>query len=174
MRDDQDEGPAETPGALRALPPAAMLAPAQAVTDAQLVELWLYGRSPHTQRAYRADVARFFAHVGKPLSQRLEGNRLGDLHAFADTLGQLAPSAQARTLSAPLCNRSWLSGIAWATCPSMSAALCAYPAGPIGWPSASFQKARFTGCSMLPRAGTGATPPCCSSPMAAACAWRSW
>lgn len=28
-------------------------------TDAHLVDLWLHGRTPHTQRAYRADVDRF-------------------------------------------------------------------------------------------------------------------
>jgi len=27
--------------------------------DERLVELWLHGRSPHTQRAYRADAHRF-------------------------------------------------------------------------------------------------------------------
>ena len=34
------------------------IAPAQAHTDGQLVSLWLHERSPHTQRAYRADIER--------------------------------------------------------------------------------------------------------------------
>jgi hypothetical protein len=38
---------------------------AQARSDAQLVEIWLHGRSSHTQRAYRADIARFRAGAGK-------------------------------------------------------------------------------------------------------------
>src|ERR1035437_9413675 len=36
-----------------------------ASSDAQLVEIWLHGRSTHTQRAYRADVERFQAGAGK-------------------------------------------------------------------------------------------------------------
>jgi integrase/recombinase XerD len=32
-----------------------------------LRELWLHGRSPHTQRAYRTDVDHFLAFVRKPL-----------------------------------------------------------------------------------------------------------
>ncbi len=64
--------------------------------NAQLVDLWLHGRSPHTQRAYRADVARFLVDVGKPLARAT----LGDLQAFADSLAELAPTSQARILSA--------------------------------------------------------------------------
>lgn len=64
--------------------------------DAQLVDLSLHGRSPHTQRAYRAHVARFRASVGTPLAQVT----LGDLQAFADGLAELAPTSQARILSA--------------------------------------------------------------------------
>ncbi len=83
-----------------ALAPAgghACLAP-QTATDQHLVELWLHGRSPHTQRAYRADVARFSAFVATPLPTVT----LGDLQAFADTLEQqtLAPSSRVRTLAA--------------------------------------------------------------------------
>ena len=40
-----------------ALPEAPALP--QAHSDDQLVAIWLHGRSTHTQRAYRADVARF-------------------------------------------------------------------------------------------------------------------
>jgi integrase/recombinase XerD len=62
-------------------------------TDQQLVELWLHGRSPHTQRAYRADAQRFLRFVAKPL----RAVTLGDLQAFADALGGQA-SSRARTL----------------------------------------------------------------------------
>jgi integrase/recombinase XerD len=54
----------------------------EADSDAQLVNLWLHGRSEHTQRAYRADAARFMSWVGKSLHTVT----LGDLQAFADTL----------------------------------------------------------------------------------------
>ena len=30
-------------------------------SDSQLLEIWLHGRSGHTQRAYRADVEHFLA-----------------------------------------------------------------------------------------------------------------
>ena len=50
--------------------------------DDRLVELWLHGRSRHTQRAYRADVERFRRQVAKPLSQVT----LGDLQGYADQL----------------------------------------------------------------------------------------
>jgi integrase/recombinase XerD len=61
--------------------PAATLAANQASTDDRLVELWLHGRSPHTQRAYAADVLRFRARAGKPLRQVT----LSDLQEFADS-----------------------------------------------------------------------------------------
>ena len=67
-----------------------------AATDPQLIELWLHGRSPHTQRAYRADAERLLGFVGAPLGQIT----LGDLQAFADAIGGLAPSSRARSLSA--------------------------------------------------------------------------
>ncbi len=70
----------------------------QATPDAHLVELWLHGRSPHTQRAYRADVGRFLTFVTKPLPTVT----LGNLQAFADALAQqdLAASSRVRTLAA--------------------------------------------------------------------------
>ncbi len=67
----------------------------QAYSDAQAIELWLHGRGPHTQRAYRADVGRFLAHVGRPLPQVT----LGDVQAFADSLLGLSPASRGRTLS---------------------------------------------------------------------------
>jgi integrase/recombinase XerD len=70
--------------------------PPQAHSDGQLIELWLYGRPPHTQRAYAGDIARFLGGAGKPLS----AVTLGDLQGFADSLSGLAPASRYRTLSA--------------------------------------------------------------------------
>ena len=50
---------------LEALPEVPALA--QAHSDAHLIEIWLHGRSVHTQRAYRADLVRFRRGTGKPL-----------------------------------------------------------------------------------------------------------
>jgi len=74
------------------------LMPRQADSDSQMIELWLYGRSPHTQRAYRRDAGRFLGWVGKPLGQIT----LGDLQAFADSLATcgLARGSQGRILAA--------------------------------------------------------------------------
>jgi integrase/recombinase XerD len=66
------------------------------VSDAQLLALWLHGRSPHTARAYRADATRLLAGAGKPLAEVT----LADLQVFADSLGDLAPASRYRTLSA--------------------------------------------------------------------------
>src|SRR5262245_27875420 len=68
----------------------------QADNDAQVIELWLHGRSRHTQRAYRANASRLFAFTGKPLAQV----SLGDLQAFRDSLTALASSSQSQTLAA--------------------------------------------------------------------------
>lgn len=62
----------------------------------QLVGLWLHGRPALTQAAYRADVARFRALVGKPLPTVT----LGDLQVYADSLAALAPASRARRLAA--------------------------------------------------------------------------
>lgn len=75
---------------------AGPIAQRQAETDEQLIALWLHGRSKATQRAYRADVERFLAYVGKPV----QGVKLGELQAFADSLEGLAPTSRARILSA--------------------------------------------------------------------------
>ena len=69
---------------------------AQATSDAQLIELWLHGRSANTQRAYRADIERFRCGAGKPFRE----NTLADLQAFSDTLVHVATSSRYRTLSA--------------------------------------------------------------------------
>jgi integrase/recombinase XerD len=64
--------------------------------DSHLIQLWLHGRSRHTQRAYRADVKRFLAGAGKPLG----AVTLADLQGFADSLHSLAPASRYRILSA--------------------------------------------------------------------------
>jgi integrase/recombinase XerD len=69
---------------------------AETTTDDQLLEVWLHGRSPHTQRAYRADIARFRRGAGKPL----RSITLADLQSFADSLASLAPASRYRLLSA--------------------------------------------------------------------------
>src|SRR5580692_5356001 len=73
------------------LPPAP-----RANSDVQLLEIWLHGRSRHTQRAYRADVDHFLAWTHKPFLQVT----LADLQGFADSLSELAPASRYRTLSA--------------------------------------------------------------------------
>lgn len=67
----------------------------QAHSDSQLVEIWLHGRSPHTQRAYAADVSRFMSAAGQPLVSVT----LAHLQNFADSLGNLAPASRYRILS---------------------------------------------------------------------------
>ena len=65
---------------------------------AVLLQLWLHGRSPATQDAYRRDVARFQTFVDRPLAHVT----LGHLQAFADHLDAcgLAPASRKRMLSA--------------------------------------------------------------------------
>src|SRR5450755_931576 len=50
-------------------------------TDAELVALWLHGKSPHTVRAYGDDVAAFRRFTGKPL----RATYLSDLQRYADS-----------------------------------------------------------------------------------------
>lgn len=64
--------------------------------DRELIDVWLHGRSPHTQRAYRADTERFCGSLGKSLADIT----LLDLQRFADSLSDLAPASRYRTLSA--------------------------------------------------------------------------
>lgn len=81
---------------LATLTPATPAVPSQAETDAQLIDLWLHGRSRHTKRAYKSDAGKFFARVGKPL----HSVTLADLQRFADSLGELKPVSAHRALSA--------------------------------------------------------------------------
>src|ERR1035438_6838597 len=68
----------------------------QATSDEQVLAIWLHGRSPHTQRAYSADIDRFQSMAGNLFRQVT----LSDLQQFADSLGTLAPASRYRTLSA--------------------------------------------------------------------------
>ena len=63
-----------------------------------LLASWLHGRSPHSTRAYQANIARFLAHARKPLT----AVTLADLQGYADSLAAagLAPASQARMLAA--------------------------------------------------------------------------
>jgi len=69
--------------------------PEHASSDEHLIELWLHERSPHTQRAYRADVERFRSGAGKPLARVA----LADLQEFANTLQDLSAASRYRCLS---------------------------------------------------------------------------
>jgi integrase/recombinase XerD len=69
--------------------------PEHASSDDHLIELWLHGRSSHTQRAYRADVDRFRHRAGKGLARVT----LADLQEFANTLGELLAASRYRCLS---------------------------------------------------------------------------
>lgn len=70
---------------------------AVSATDEQLIEIWLHGRSRHTQRGYRADASRFLCFVGKPM----RAVSLANVQAFADNLGsqELRPASRHRILS---------------------------------------------------------------------------
>jgi integrase len=62
-------------------------------TDAELVALWLHGKSPNTIRAYGDDVAAFRRFTGKPL----RATYLSDLQRYADSLVG-APATRGRRL----------------------------------------------------------------------------
>ena len=59
-----------------------LIIPEQASSDEQLMDLWLHGRSRHTQRSYRHDAERFLNVMGKSLHQVT----LGDLQGYASDL----------------------------------------------------------------------------------------
>lgn len=70
----------------------------QAENDNQLIDLWINGRSKHTQRAYLKDVNSFLKTVAKPLHQIL----LVDLQGYASDLmnSDLKTATVHRALSA--------------------------------------------------------------------------
>jgi integrase/recombinase XerD len=63
----------------------------------QLIELWVHGKSVHTQRYYRKDAHRFKEFVGKPIDRVT----LIDLQAFCNhlTSSNLTGSSQGRVIS---------------------------------------------------------------------------
>lgn len=73
-------------------------APERQSDETVLLARWLHNRSAHTQRAYRANIARFLTFVDKPLARVT----LGDLQDYADALAaeDLAPASRARMLAA--------------------------------------------------------------------------
>jgi integrase/recombinase XerD len=72
--------------------------PRQAETDSQVIQLWIHGRSPHTQRAYQKDVQDFLDSVSKPL----HNITLGNLQEYSDQLHskEMAPASCRRKLAA--------------------------------------------------------------------------
>jgi integrase/recombinase XerD len=64
--------------------------------DAAFLVTWLHGKSEKTQRAYSADIHKFYAHVGKLLHQVT----LADVQSFEDSLASLKPTSRARTIAA--------------------------------------------------------------------------
>lgn len=87
-----------TDGGLVPVATTGLVIPAQAESDQHLIELWLHGRSRHTQRAYRKDAGRFLITVEKPLHRIT----LGDIQQYAGQVAQsgLQPSSVHRTMSA--------------------------------------------------------------------------
>ena len=81
------------------------VAPRQADNDEQLIEIWLHGRSIHTQRAYRSDIDQCLRAVAKPLNRIT----LRDLQKYADDLEgkDLAPASRHRKLSSIKSLLSW-------------------------------------------------------------------
>jgi site-specific recombinase XerD len=74
----------------------AIVIPQQAESDQHLIDLWLHGRSKHTQRAYRSDVEKLLKNVEKPLNQI----SLGDLQQYANRLNEgLQPTSVYRSMS---------------------------------------------------------------------------
>lgn len=74
--------------------------PAQPGSDTDFVTLWLGTMtSPHTRRAYAAEIRRFSGFMGERPLQQIT---LADLQAFRDELGRLAyqPTTQNRALTA--------------------------------------------------------------------------
>jgi integrase/recombinase XerD len=90
--------PEDTNNGLVPITETAIVVPKQAESDQQLIDLWLHGRSRHTQRAYRADAERFLQAIEKPL----HGITLGDLQEYAGRLAGegLQPSSIYRSMSA--------------------------------------------------------------------------
>lgn len=66
--------------------------PQQVESDLHLLDLWLHGRSNHTQKAYRRDALKFLDYTEH---KSLKQTSLSDIQSFADSLAELAPASQA-------------------------------------------------------------------------------
>jgi len=75
--------------------PSNVVALVQAETDTRLIELWVHGRPASTQRVYLPVVRAFLAFVATPLPHVA----IGDVQAFLDTRGHLAPATRARIVN---------------------------------------------------------------------------
>lgn len=77
--------------------PPQLLPVQQANSDDQLIDLWLHGRSCHTQRAYLKDITDFLKNVETPLRTVT----LGQLQSYADVLHSkdLSPASIKRKLA---------------------------------------------------------------------------
>jgi integrase/recombinase XerD len=65
------------------------------VTNSQLIELWLYGRSPNTKSSYQHQVSRFLAFVSKPLTEVT----LMDIQIWQLSLSGMSNSSQRTALA---------------------------------------------------------------------------
>jgi integrase/recombinase XerD len=90
--------PEDTKNELVPVAQTGIIVPQQAESDQHLIQLWLHGRSKHTQRAYRSDSKRLLDVVAKPLDHIT----LGDLQQLANQLlaEGLESTTVYRTLSA--------------------------------------------------------------------------
>jgi len=76
--------------------------------DRRLIEMWLHGKSIHTQRAYQRAADRFLEVVAKPLSNVT----LGDFQRFTDTLtGKASSRAQVIASVTALLSFGWRLGV---------------------------------------------------------------
>ena len=64
--------------------------------DTRLLEMWLHGRSEHTQVAYRGDIEKLFSFTLKSVRE----TTLFDLQQFSDSLTDVKDSSKSRTLNA--------------------------------------------------------------------------
>ncbi|MHB9070222.1 MAG: tyrosine-type recombinase/integrase [Sedimentisphaerales bacterium] len=68
----------------------------QADNDTMLIQLWMHGKSKHTQRYYFSDIQRFQGFINKPFNRVI----LSDLQKFADSLNEnLSDGSKRRMLS---------------------------------------------------------------------------
>lgn len=63
--------------------------------DMFFLQQWLHGKSEKTQKAYLADIHKFYTFVEKPL----QGVTLADVQSFENSLSHLKPSSRARTIA---------------------------------------------------------------------------